>query len=40
MQKPEYVSNVAACLIDPAVAFAMWTTGIWIGCGVVLNAAM
>ena len=40
MQRPEYVSNAAVCLADPALAFAMFQTGIWIGCGFTLTAIM
>jgi len=34
MQKPEYLSNdAAACLANPALAFALTTTGAYLFCG-------
>lgn len=36
MQKPEYVSNVTACLVNPGIAFAAYTVGVWWYCGYIL----
>lgn len=33
MQKPEYIVEAAGCLVDPAIAFAIGASGIWMVCG-------
>jgi len=40
MQRPEYVHSALACLADAAVAFAMFQSGVWVGCGWILTGIM
>ena len=33
MEKPEYVSEMAACAVNVGLAFAIFTVGAWVFCG-------
>ncbi len=36
MEKPEYIAEAFGCLVDPAIAFAIGASGIYLVCGFVM----